>query len=141
MTPRANADVLRELLDAVGERDLPRLVALTDPDVTWRSFFAGLLPKGEYRGHDGLREYVDDLGDTLSLRPELTDAVESGDVVVGVGRIHYRGRESGVEAESPAGWMLRLRAGKVVRFRAFKDPERALEVVGELGDTHSDDVA
>jgi len=33
------------------------------------------------------------------------------------------------ETASPAGWMLRFRDGKVLRFRAFRAPERALEAV------------
>jgi hypothetical protein len=53
-----------------------------------------------------------------------------GDVVVVVGRIHYRGRGSGVETESPAGWLLEFRAGKLRYWRAFREPEQALKAVG-----------
>jgi ketosteroid isomerase-like protein len=47
-----------------------------------------------------------------------------------IGRIHYRGRTSGIETETPAGWMLKFRDGRVVCFRAFREPERALEALG-----------
>jgi ketosteroid isomerase-like protein len=127
---RENVELARQLLDAVARRDLSRLIALTDPDVEWRSFFA-LGEGGVYRGHDRMRQYVHDLSEAFEhLRPEPTDLLDAGDIVVGVGRIHYRGRESGVETESPAGWMFKFRGGKVVCFRAFREPEQALETVG-----------
>ena len=47
-----------------------------------------------------------------------------------VGRIHSRGQGSGIETETAAGWMLKFRREKVVLFRAFRDPDQALEAVG-----------
>jgi hypothetical protein len=47
-----------------------------------------------------------------------------------VGRIHYRGKGSGVESESPAGWMLKFRDRKLLCFRAFREPEQALAALG-----------
>jgi ketosteroid isomerase-like protein len=64
------------------------------------------------------------------VRADIDDGVAVGDVAVFVGRIHYRGKGSGIETETAAGWMLKFRDGKLIHFRAFRDPERALEVVG-----------
>jgi ketosteroid isomerase-like protein len=129
-SPQGNVETVRRVLDAVGRRDVARLLALTDPEVEWRSFFA-FDERGMYCGHDGLRQYVDDVSEAFEhLRPEPTDLLDAGNIVVGVGRIHYRGQESGLETESPAGWMFKFRGGKVVCFRAFRDPEQALETVG-----------
>ena len=131
---RENVEVVKLIFDAIADRDHPRLVELTDPRVEWRSFFAALLPNGEYRGHDGLRDYLVDLAESWeSLRPELIDAVETDDVVVGVGRIRYRGKGSGVETEDTAGWMLKFRDSRVIVFRAFRNPAEALEAVGLSG--------
>ena len=47
-----------------------------------------------------------------------------------VGRIHYRGKASGVEAESKSGYILKFRDGRLLRFRPFREPEAALEAVG-----------
>ena len=44
-----------EVLDAVGRRDPERLIALSDPEVEWHSFFAIGQEGGFYRGHDGTR--------------------------------------------------------------------------------------
>jgi hypothetical protein len=51
-------------------------------------------------------------------------------VVLFIGRIHYRGKGSGVEAESESGYLLKFREGRVVTFRPFREPEKALEAIG-----------
>ena len=40
----------REVMDALSQGNFARLVALSDPEVEWRSFFAELGEKGVYRG-------------------------------------------------------------------------------------------
>ena len=62
---------------------------------------------------------------------EVYDALSCGSVAVLVGRLVYRGRESGVENETPVAWVVTFRRGKVVRFRAFRDPEHVLERLGQ----------
>ena len=47
-------DLAREVLATLGTRDSSRLIALSDPEVEWHSFFA-LSEGGVYRGHDGTR--------------------------------------------------------------------------------------
>ena len=117
-------------MEAISRRDAERLVALSDPDIEWRSFFA-LGEDGVHRGHDGTRRYMSDLDEAWDMaHAEVDDAIGFGDVAVLVGRLHYRGKGSGVESESPAGWMLKFREGKVIRFRAFREPEQALEAIG-----------
>jgi ketosteroid isomerase-like protein len=125
-----NVELARKVLSTLGTRDASRLIALSDPEVEWHSFFA-LSEGGVYRGYDGTRRYMRDLDDAWEVgRAEVDDALGVGDVAVLVGRIHYRGKGSGVESASPAGWMLKFRDGKVVCFRAFREPEQALETLG-----------
>jgi ketosteroid isomerase-like protein len=126
-----NVELARKVLHALGTRDSARLIALSDPEVEWHSFFAMGEGGSSYRGHDGTRRYMSDLNDAFEIgRAEVDDALGVGDLAVLVGRIHYRGKGSGVEGDSPAGWMLKFRDGKLLRFRAFREPEQALEAVG-----------
>lgn len=126
-----NVELASQILEGLSQRDLSRLVALTDPEVEWHSFFATLSEGGVYRGHAGTRRYLSDLNDAFEIaRADVDGGVGVGEIAVLVGRLHYRGKGSGVEAESPAGWMLKFRDGKMLCFRAFRDPEQALEVVG-----------
>ena len=86
---------------------------------------------GGYRGHDGIRQYVSDLNDAWDLvRADVDDGIGVGDIASLVGRIHYRGKASGVETATPAGWMFKFRDGKVLHFRAFREPEIRLEAAG-----------
>ena len=130
-----NVELAREVMAALSRGDYDQLVTLADPEVEWRSFFAELGEGGVYRGIEGMRRYVDDLADAWEIvRADVDDEVGVGDVVLLVGRIHYRGKGSGAEDATPAGWMLKFRQGKVVRFRAFRKPEQALEAAGLLSE-------
>jgi ketosteroid isomerase-like protein len=128
-----HVEVARRVLDALGARDASALIDLSDPAVEWHSFFAVGEAQGMYRGHDGVRRFMNDLIDAFDVGfAEVDDALGVGDIAVLVGRIRYRGRESGMESATEAGWVFKFRSGKVLRFRAFTEPERALEVVGLL---------
>ncbi len=105
-------------MDALSRRDLSRLIALSDPEIEWHSFFAELGGGGVYRGHSGTRRYIDDLREAWEIvRADVDAGLGVGEVALLVGRIHYRGRGSGAETETPAGWMLKFREGKLVCFR------------------------
>jgi ketosteroid isomerase-like protein len=102
-----------------------------DPEVEWHTLIAGLGEAGIYHGHEGTRQWLADLDDAFGdTHPDLDDGIAVGEVVVLVGRLHYRGRTSGAESESAIGWMMRFRRGKVIRFRVFRGPGDALEAVG-----------
>jgi ketosteroid isomerase-like protein len=125
-----NLRAAHEVIDAVERRDLDALIALTDSDVEWRSAFA-VSKGGLYVGHAGMREYVNDMTDAWDIvRLDVDQELEVGQVVIFVGRIHYRGKGSGVESEADAGYVLTFKAGKVTGFRPFRDPETALANVG-----------
>ena len=129
-----NVALAHEVIDAVERRDLSRLIDLTDPEVEWRSVFAEVGEEGVYRGHPGMRRYVMDISDAWEVvRLDVDDQLEVGDIAVLVGRIHYRGKGSGVETESPAGYMIKFHLGRVVCFRGFREPAQALEAVGLRG--------
>jgi ketosteroid isomerase-like protein len=127
-----NVEVVSQLLAAVTRRDVSRLVDLTDPDVEWRSFFAALSEEGgRYRGHDGIRQYIADVSEAFeTMRVEVGDLLDVGETIVGIGRIYYKGQGSGIEADTPAGWVFRFRDGKVIYFHAFRDPEKVFATVG-----------
>ena len=121
------------MLAALGRRDADRLIELSHPDVELHSFFATFGDEGVFRGHDGTRRYMAELDEALEVGyAEVDDGLACGQLAVFVGRIHYRGRESHLEASAEAGWVLVFRDDKLARFQAFRDPERVLERVHEL---------
>jgi ketosteroid isomerase-like protein len=128
---QANVKLARAVLDALGERDPGRLVALSAPEVEWHSFFAIGQEGGVYRGHAGAAQYMRDLSDAWEFGfAEVDDALGVGNIAVLVGRIRSRGKGSGAETETPAGWLLKFRDGRLLCFRAFREPAQALEAVG-----------
>jgi ketosteroid isomerase-like protein len=128
---RENVEIAHRLADAVARQDVSLLIELTDPQVEWHSFVAQLQEGGVYRGHDGLRQYMKDLGEAFEvLQLTIDDTLAIGAVVLIVGRLRYRGKGSGVENESLAGYMLKVRRGKVLLLRTFREPEEVLEAVG-----------
>jgi uncharacterized protein len=124
-------ELARQVMETLSQRDIERLVALADPEVEWHSLFAELGEGGVYRGHEGTRKFIRDISEAWEIvRADVDDALAVNEVALLVGRIHYRGRGSGVEAELPTGWTLRFRDRKVVCFRAFRQPDKALETLG-----------
>jgi ketosteroid isomerase-like protein len=107
------------------------LTSRADPDVAWHSFFAQLGEGGVYHGHDSAQRWMRDLNDAWEIvLAEVDGEIAVGEVAVLTGRIHYRGKGSGIESEAPAGWMLKFRDVKLILFRAFRDPATALEAIG-----------
>jgi hypothetical protein len=53
-----------------------------------------------------------------------------GDLVVVLGQIRLRGRESGVPFVQLTGWLFELKDGKLFKFQAFGRAEEALEAAG-----------
>ena len=107
--------------------DLSRLL---DPEVEWIPI---TLEGGTYRGHEGVRQWIDEMkqdwGDFEPLPDEFFDLGNGRLLAVGTWRA--RGRISGVRLDSqPAAWLIDLRDQRIVRMQTFTDRSRALEAAG-----------
>jgi ketosteroid isomerase-like protein len=123
--------VVRRIAAAGGPRDASVFLELTGPAVEWHTSLSVVSEGGAYHGHEGVRQYVRDLDQTFeSFEVDLDGLMSVGDLVLTVGRVHYRGKASGVELEASVGWVFRFRDGKVLYLRAFSDPEQALADLG-----------
>jgi ketosteroid isomerase-like protein len=60
------------------------------------------------------------------LSIELSEIRDLGDTVVALGRIQTRGNTSGVELESPVGYVFEFDGGLIRTYRAYLDPSEAL---------------
>ena len=84
-----------------------------------------------FRGHDGFRSWFAETMESFEeLSTELTEYRDLGDRVVAFGHIHARGRGSGLEIDSPTGWVFTVRRGKMVRAEGFLSRAEALEAAG-----------
>ena len=87
-----------------------------------------VLEGSVYRGHEGLRRWVDDMAedwDDFHIDLHEVRGLEGGRVLV-LGRFHARGKSSGVRMDQPAAWICELTAGKVARIRFYADADAAL---------------
>jgi ketosteroid isomerase-like protein len=127
----ANVEVVKSVFAAFERRDAGALVALCTEDCVFEPVTAQLAAGGEpYRGHDGMRRYLGDAARVWQeLRPEPTVFHEVGDdTVVATGRIYAWG--VGRVIDSPAGWLWRVRDGRIAYGRVFDTARDAREAAG-----------
>jgi ketosteroid isomerase-like protein len=121
-----NAEVVREIIDALNEGNVDGVLAGMDPDFEWQPLETSPAA-GTYRGHEQVRGYVEDwlkTFDIVRLDPEELSEVD--DHVVVVVRGHGRGRASGVELHSRFCQVWTLRGGTAVRMKEYPTREEGL---------------
>jgi ketosteroid isomerase-like protein len=127
-----NVEICRRVHDAFGtRRDTEAGLKYIDPRVELRSAIVGGAEGNTYNGHDGVRRWMAESDATWAdLRLEPEQFRDLGDRVLMIGRLYARGRESGIEVETPIAWLSTLRDGKIVRSEGFLDPQKALKAAG-----------
>ena len=125
-----NSDIVRQAFDAFSRRDAGALIALADPDIVFRPPTGRLAGREDpYRGHEGLRAYLADVGRVWQeLRSEPDEYIELGDRVLCTGRVYAWG--VGRVVDSPAGWLWRLRDGRLLEGTVYDTRRAAYEAAG-----------
>ena len=125
-----NVELVERLIGAFNRRDMTAFLDLLDPEVEWVPIL-GVLEGRVYRGHEDVRQWVDDLvPDWEYFEVSHEELRDLGDRVLIFGHWRARGRASGVESEQPGTWLCEIQGGKVVRLRTFTDRAEALADVG-----------
>jgi ketosteroid isomerase-like protein len=122
---------VRGLADAITRGDVDAAVALCDPDVEFASVLG--LSGRAYRGHDGIREYFEDIQmawQEWKVEVHRVVAAPDGRVAI-VMTMHMRGKGSGTPLSERTGHIWTLRNGKLLRNQPFRDPKQALREVGQ----------
>ena len=102
-----------------------------DPDVEIVSQLSSV--SGEpYRGHDGVRQWHSDIYEQFTeWRIDIDEIrVLDEDRYLAPGRLHLRGRGSGVEFDQPLVWLFEQRDGKLLRMSVYLNAADALEAAG-----------
>lgn len=121
-----DADIVRRVFEAFERRDTDAVVELCADDVEfWLPVTAGLADvEGPYRGHDGVRRYFEDVErvwGSLEIGPQ--EFLEVGDCVVVSGTVTTR---RSLTMYSSAGWLWRVRKGKVASCQLFQSADAAI---------------
>jgi ketosteroid isomerase-like protein len=125
-----NVDVVRAAFEAIGRDDIEACVEVVDPEVEFLPLGAALVDGRAYHGHEGVREWDRERHGVWDIEFDLRVFREVGDVVLVEGAIRTRGRSSGVELDTPVSWVIRLRAGRILRVEAFPDGTAARAAAG-----------
>jgi len=126
-----NVEIARKISDAINRRDTEAILLYADPEIEVQSAIIGGAEGNTYRGHEGVRRWMAESEVAFSeLRGEAVEYRDLGDDVLTVARLHARGRESGVEIDSPLAWLTTFREGKIVLARGYLDVQDALEAAG-----------
>jgi ketosteroid isomerase-like protein len=124
-------ELVRQAYQALSKRELDALREIADPRIEIYTVTGMIAGRSEpYRGHDGMVEYLRDVGelwDEIELLP--TDFHELSDSrLVVFGRVRAR-RELAV-IDAPNAWLWEVGEGRIRSARVFGDPQGARELLG-----------
>jgi ketosteroid isomerase-like protein len=125
-----NVEIVQRQNRAFNRGDLEEVFALADPDFAWwdRADDPGA---GVHRGRAGVMEMFAEVSQSIAdLRIEAEAFIDAGDCVVVPVRVVGRGGASGVPFEEHEVQVFRLRDGKIVELREYRELDEALRAAG-----------
>jgi ketosteroid isomerase-like protein len=128
-----NVEAFRRAIDAYNRRDIEAFLEVFDPMVETHPLTLAMFGQEAtmYRGHEGIRQFIQDVDEALpQMQVEQLEIRDLGERIVASGRLHARGRTSGAEIESPVGWLVDFKDGRVIRMRDYLNFTEALEAAG-----------
>jgi ketosteroid isomerase-like protein len=128
--PSENEEAARRFAAAVTHGDSEAAVSVCHPEV---EFYSVLGISGRaYLGHDGIRQYFEDVASAWKeWRVEVERVEEGADGRVAiVMTMHARGKESGASLAERTAHIWTLRDGKLARNEPYREPEQALRDLG-----------
>jgi ketosteroid isomerase-like protein len=123
-------ELVEALFDAFNRRSEERIGKLCDERMEFAPVSGALAGRSQvYVGRAGLREYFDDVERTWEeLIVSAGEVLVRGDLVLVIGRVFARSRESGLR-DLPAAWIWRLRDGRFEYGRVYSETAAALEAI------------
>ncbi len=126
-----NVELVRRSLEAFPRADMEEMLSYMDPEGEFHSAIVGGAEGNVYVGHEGFRRWLADSFESFEdLRNEWTEFRDLGDRVLSIGRVKARGRGSGMELDSPIGFVFTVRRGMVTRAEGFLSRAETLEAAG-----------
>jgi ketosteroid isomerase-like protein len=129
--PQAEFQVVRDTWDAFSRFDLEGALAGIREDAIIVPFGAAMEGK-RYEGHAGVSDwYLNEI--RANWEQFDTDAQEFrkvGGRLLVYGRWRARGRDSGVQLDVPATWVVEVRDGRIAAWQTYTDRDEAHAAVG-----------
>jgi ketosteroid isomerase-like protein len=127
-------DAARGFADAITRVDRDAALAVCHPEVELQSVLG--ISGRNYRGHDGILEYFDDVTsawEDWTVEVERVEEAADGRVVI-VMTMHARGRGSGVTLAARTAHIWTLSDRRLLRNQLYREPEQALRDLGLSAD-------
>jgi ketosteroid isomerase-like protein len=125
-----NVEVVRSMFAAYRAGDVESVIDTADADIELRPGIVGGPEGTVYRGSEGFRAFLEDIDSAWEqFRIETQEFRDLGETVLVLGRTRALARH-GMTLEASAGWVCRMRRGKIARFQSFPSSAEALRAVG-----------
>jgi ketosteroid isomerase-like protein len=127
-------DAARGFADAITRVDRDAALAVCHPEVELQSVLG--ISGRNYRGHDGILEYFDDVTsawEDWTVEVERVEEAADGRVVI-VMTMHARGRGSGVTLAARTAHIWTPSDRRLLRNQLYREPEQALRDLGLSAD-------
>ena len=122
--------IVRRVYEAANRRDMDDILAGSHGDVEVRPVLGANVGANIYRGHAGIRQWMEDLwGDWDSFETNVGQVVEHGDRLLYPVGLSGRGRVSGAPFEAEIFHVATMRDGLIARIEGFTDRESALRAL------------
>lgn len=128
--PVSKEGAVARLFEAFSRRDLAGTLALLHPQIVFQPMTAEVTRAGEpYRGHDGIRRYVEDVERHWhELILHLTQIRAAGHAVVALGIVSGSGPAGSFE-NAPTTWVVKFKDDLVAHVQIFSDARYVLEAL------------
>ena len=127
-----NVELVRQVVEAINQRDADAFVATVSPDVEWEDAVFWTETPHTFRGRAGVREWLSQILEPWESfhveADEVTDA-SADRFVVGFDFI-ARGKESGVQTQLRFWALCWVADGRITRREVFRERAEALEAAG-----------
>jgi ketosteroid isomerase-like protein len=124
-----NVDRFLEGVAAFNRGDVERWLAIYHPDAVVEPQIAAV--EGDYSGLDDLRRLFVDMADSWEVfELHFSDLRDLGDRVLALGTFRSIGKESGVEQEISAAFLVTYRDGLCTHMKDYGEWAQALEAAG-----------
>lgn len=128
--PTKGEETASRFADLVTSGDREAAIALCHPEVEFDSVLG--IGGRAYLGHDGIREYFDDIAAAWkewTVEVERVAEAADGRVAI-VMTMHARGKGSGAGLAERTAHIWTLRDGMLLRNEPYRRPEQALRALG-----------
>jgi ketosteroid isomerase-like protein len=127
-----NVEAVKRSFDGWNRGDVDAWVRDAHPDAEFSSAIMKLTEGRDraFHGRAEMRKFWDEWRSLWDLNVELAEIRDLGNTVVALGAVKIRGNASGIELESPVGYVIEFDEGLFRTVDAYLEPQDALKAVG-----------